>query len=178
MAHSFGAFAVPDAHVAFLHRHPGVVHDYLEGNHPEGETDSPIPADWPAQPLESLGAWGVNHRNPDLYHWILNGGPEPVTGAGAIFQVWYEPDHPGVALKLDPYNERFALRASELAELAALVRAVDTDRVYRSFCDWLKRQGKDSSDIDAYACGPFVDEFKLFSEGLDQAMRRGYGLIW
>lgn len=122
MAHSFGAFAVPDSHVSFLHRHPGLVHDYLEGIRPSGEAASLIPADWPAKPLESLGSWSVNHGNTDLYHWILNGGPEPVTGAGSLFQTWHDPDQPAVALKLDTYNERFAFRADQLAELAALDR--------------------------------------------------------
>jgi hypothetical protein len=178
MAHSFGAFAVPDSHVSFLHQHPGLVHDYLEGVRPNSETASPIPADWPTEPPESLGSWGANHRNTDLYHWILNGGPELVTGAGSIFQTWYEPDQPGVVLKLDQYNERFALHANQLDELAALLKAVDSDRVYRSFCDWLKSRGEDFSSIDRYACDPFVDEFNLFSQGIEQAMRRGYGLIW
>lgn len=178
MAHQFAAFAVPDSHVTFLHRHPGLVHDYLEGIRPKGETAVPLPADWPTQALESLGSWGVNHRNPDLYHWILNGGPDPVNGAGSIFQSWYAPDQPAAMLKLDPYNERFALRADQLAELAALVDAVDVARVHRSFCDWLKRQGEDASTIDQYACEPFVDEFRTFAEGLGQAMQRGLGLIW
>ncbi len=178
MAHRFGAFAVPDSHVSFLHRHPGLVHDYLEGVRPKGETATPIPADWPPQALESLGSWSINHSNTDLYHWILNGGSELVTGAGSIFQTWHEPDQPSAALKLDKYNERFAFHANHLAELAALVKAVDIDRVHRSFCDWLKSRGENFSDIDQYACEPFVDEFKMFSQGLEQTMQRGYALIW
>lgn len=59
-----------------------------------------------------------------------------------------------------------------------MVKAVDLDRVFRSFCEWLKSQGKDSSNIDEYACGPFVDEFSKFSQGLELAMQRGHGLIW
>jgi hypothetical protein len=178
MAHEFGAFAVPDSHILFLHQHPGLVHDYLEGIRPDGETAAPIPADWPAEPLESLGSWNANHRNTDLYHWILHGGPELTAGAGSIFQTWYEPDHPSAALKLDRHNERFALRANQIGELAALVKAVDVERVHRSFCDWLKNQGKDASDIDEYACEPFVAEFGMLSQGLEEAMTRGDGLIW
>lgn len=135
MSHSFGAFAVPTSHIVFLHQHPGSVHDYIEGIPHKGEAALPVPADWPAEALESLGSWSVNHSNTDLYHWILNGGPELTAGAGALFQTWHEPDHPAVVLKLDKYNERFALEANHVPELAALVKKVDVDRVYRSFCD-------------------------------------------
>jgi hypothetical protein len=100
-----------------------------------------------------------------------------VDGAGALFQTWHA-DHPSVALKLDKYNERFALMSNHLPELAALVKAVDVERVHRSFCDWLKSQGEGFSTIDQYACEPFVDEFRNFHEGLEEAMRQGYGLIW
>jgi hypothetical protein len=178
MAHGFGAFAVSDAHVTLLHQHPGWVHDYLEGIRPGGEAASSLPADWPEEPLESLGSWSINHRNTDLYHWILNGGPDPVAGAGAIFQTWHAPEHPSTALKLDDTNERFGFHADQLAELAALVKAVDVDHVQRAFCDWLTRQGKDATDIDQYACEPFVDEFRTFSQGLELAIERGEGLIW
>ena len=118
MAHRFGAFSVPDSHVSFLSQHHNLVHDYLEGVRPNGEIADQLPSDWPAQPLESLGSWSINHRNVDLYHWILNGGPELASGGGSIFQTWYEPDQHS-ALKLDKYNERFAFHANQLVELAA-----------------------------------------------------------
>ena len=177
MAHRFEAFAVPDSHVVLLHRHPGLVNEYLEGIPPNHDV-GPTPSDWPAQRPESLGSWGINHRNADLYHWILNGDAELVNGAGSIFQTWYEPDQSPAALKLDKYNERFAFRANQLAELSALLITVDKDRVYRSFCDWLKSQGKAFDHIDLYACEPFVEEFGSFSQGIEQAINRGYGLIW
>lgn len=177
MSHSFGAFAVPDAHIAYLHQHQGLVHDYLDGILPKDSAVA-IPSDWPSEPLESMGSWSVNHRNTELYHWILNGGPELTVGAGAFFQMWHAPDHDRVVLKLDQYNERFALQSNQVADLAALVSVVDVDRVYRSFCDWLEGQGKDSSSIDQYACEPFVDEFKNLHQGLEEAMRRGQGIIW
>ena len=177
MAQSFEAFAVPDSHVVLLHRHLGLVDEYLEGN-PPNQDIGPIPSDWPTQQLESLGSWGINHRNADLYHWILNGGPELVNGAGSIFQTWYEPDQCPAVLKLDEHNERFAFRAPQLAELATLLKSVDTDQVYRSFCNWLTSQGKASEHIDLYACEPFVEEFGMFAQGIELAIKHEYGLIW
>lgn len=33
-------------------------------------------------------------------------------------------------------------------------------------------------DLDEFACEPFAAEFKAFGDLLDEAMRKGYGLIW
>lgn len=176
MAHSFSAFAVPDAHIRILQQHPGLVHDYLDGAAPRSAVES-LPADWPREPLESLGSWSINHRNVDLYHWILNGGPELADGAGSIFQTWYEPDQ-HAAIKLDELNERFAFLSAQLPELLALVKAVDVPRVMRGFVDWLKQRGERHDDIDQYACEPFVDEFRQFAAGLEQAIARGEGIVW
>ncbi|MBX3711933.1 MAG: hypothetical protein KF800_08255 [Lysobacter sp.] len=177
MAHAFAAFAVPDAHIHVLQQHPGLVHDYLDGAVPPSVAALPLPGGWPQEPLESLGSWGINHGNADLYHWILNGGPELAEGAGSIFQTWYEPDvH--AALKLDPLNERFAFLSTQLPDLLALVDRVDVPRVQHAFVEWLKRRGERHDDIDQYACQPFVDEFQQFARGLQQAIARGDGLVW
>ena len=122
MAHSFGAFAVPDAHITFLAAHPGSVHDYREGVPPKNLAADQVPDWWPNAECESLGGWSINHRNTDLYHWILNGGPELVTHAGSIFQTWYTDTHG--AIGLDPHNERFAFLPGQLPELrpASFVR--------------------------------------------------------
>ena len=177
MAHEFGAFAVPLHHITYLQQHPGFVHDYLEGVTPDSADPSTLPAGWPGQEAESMGSWSINHRNTDLYHWILNGGPELVTGAGAIFQTWYEPDHPSAVIKLDDLNERFAFGSEQIAELVALVSKVDVPAVLKAFTAWCKSQGKDY-EPDEYACQPFVDEFAMFREGLEDAHRKGYGIVW
>lgn len=176
MAHSFGAFAVPDEHINFLAAHPGSVHDYLEGAPPKGLAADQVPAWWPNAELESLGGWSINHRNTDLYHWILNGGPDLVTHAGSIFQTWYTDTHG--AIGLDPHNERFAFLPSQLPELLALVERVDVDRVLVGFRAWLASQGKSGDDLDQYACEPFVEEFAMFADGLRGAIARGEGIVW
>ncbi|MBK8286671.1 MAG: hypothetical protein IPK97_18420 [Ahniella sp.] len=177
MAHSFGAFLVPQQHITYLQQHPGSVHDYLDGRVPDATDPSSLPTDWPTEEPESMGSWSINHRNTDLYHWILNGGPELVTGAGSIFQTWYEPDHQSVAIKLDAFNERFAFGPEQLPELAALVSKVDVPAVLKAFTAWCKSQGKDY-EPDEYACMPFVDEFTMFGEGLQDAIRKGHGIVW
>jgi hypothetical protein len=173
----FAAFAVPDAHIDYLLTHPGSVHDYLEGKAPPEVSTATLPEGWPTQPLEDLGSWGLNHRNADLYHWILNGGVELVTGAGSIFQTWYAPDQ-HAAIKLDALNERFAFRSSQLPELLTRVDQVTVPTVLTAFRAWCESQGQDGSDLDEYACQPFVDEFTNFGMGLKQAISRGHGLVW
>ena len=114
MAFGFLTCAAPDEHIAWLHRHPGAVHAYLDGVPPEGIATDALPAWWPSAPPATHTSWGVNHRNPDLYHWILNGSADLVTDAGALFQVWYAPDHAANILKLDGHNERFAVTSGQL----------------------------------------------------------------
>lgn len=176
MAMSFGAFAVPNDHIDFLAAHPGTVHGYLEGVAPKALAAGQVPAWWPTTMLESMGGWSINHRNVDLYHWILHGGPEPVDGAGAIFQAWYAPVRGVVGL--DASNERFALHAHQLSELLALVERVTVDSVLVSFRAWLANQGKSGDTLDVYACQPFVDEFTMFADGLREAIARGEGIVW
>ena len=174
MAQGFLVCVAPDAHIDYLAQHPGLVHAYLDG----APAPAPAPPWWPSEPPQMLDSWGINHRNTDLYHWILNGGPGHVSDAGAIFQSWHAPDHPASFVKLDAYNERFALHAAQLPELAAKVRKVDLEAVMRAFVDWCKAQGKTWEDIDRYACEPFVDEFAALGEQLAAAIRDGHGIIW
>ncbi|MBK8286672.1 MAG: hypothetical protein IPK97_18425 [Ahniella sp.] len=176
MAHRFSAFAVPAEHIKYLQQHPGAVFHYLEGREPESIDPSSLPAGWPTERLKSLGAWGINHRNVDLYHWILNGGPTLVTGSGSIFQTWYQPDRHS-AIKLDMLNERFAFSPEQIQELTALVAQVTVQSVVKAFAAWSKSQGN-NHELDEEECEPFVEEFDMFGTGLNEALNKGYGLIW
>jgi hypothetical protein len=179
MALGFLVCAAPDSHISYLQQHQGLVHSYLDGTTP---TDSNIsfslPEWWPKQPPEILDSWGINHRNTDLYHWILNGGPDLVTGGGSIFQTWYEPGHSASVVNLDKYNERFAFHSEQISELASLVAGVNVKSVLKAFVEWCKSQGKRYEDLDESACESFVAEFRAFENLLNDAIRKGYGLIW
>lgn len=179
MAVGFLVCVAPDSHIAYLREHPGFVHDYIDGTEPKDSgLSSALPPWWPKQAPDVHGSWSVNHRNADLYHWILNHAPTLVTGAGAIFQAWYEPDHSDVVIKLDGHNERFALSSDKIAELSALVAGVTLASVRHAFVEWCKSQGKNHEDIDDYACEPFVEEFQQLREMLVTATRNGDGIIW
>ena len=176
MASGFEAYAIPDSHITFLQEHPGFVHSYLDGEKPDEVDSASLPEWWPQQAPKSLGSWGINHRNIELYHWILNGGPELATGSGSIFQTWYEPDTHN-AVKLDPHNERFAFHVDQIAELDALVARMDVPTVKSAFTAWCRSRG-DQYEPDDMACLSFTDEFGVFHAGLQEAMRNGHGIVW
>jgi len=179
MALGFLVCAAPDSHVSWLRQHPGLVHAYLDGTAPPDSEMSPaLPDWWPRQPPESHDAWDINHRNTDLYHWILNGGPGLVTGGGAIFQTWYEPDHSASVVKLDECNERFAFHSGQINELASLVAGVNIKSALKAFIEWSESQGRRYENLNESACQSFVVEFKALGDLLDAAMRKGYGIIW
>lgn len=180
MALEFILCTVPKAHLDTLAAQPGWVHDYLVGRRPSDLGDpGSLPSDWPQSPPERHDCWGANHRNVDLYHAILNGGPELVAGPGALFQTWYEPDHSNSAIvKLDARNERFGLAPEHLAELRDLAAGVDLPRVLQAFTEWCRRRGEPWEDLDQYACQPFVDEFQRLVRILDGAIARGEALVW
>lgn len=179
MALGFLVCTAPDSHISYLQSHEGLIHFYLDGTMPPySENSPPLPEWWPKQAPKLLNSWNINHRNTDLYHWILNGGPDLVTGEGSIFQAWYEPDYSASAVKLDKYNERFAFHSDKINKLALLVDAVTIKSVFKAFTEWCKSQGKTWEDLDEYSCEPFVDEFKAFGDLLNEAIHKWHGIIW
>lgn len=178
MAIEFLLCTVPPDHLRYLRTHQGSIDDYLAGTTGSGEEGGRRPAWWPRVAPEIHDCWGANHRNVDLYHWILNGGPQRVAGPGALFQAWFDPDHPAGLIKLDAYNRRFALEPGQLTALRALAAGVDLDRVLAAFTEWCKDRGEPWEDLDQYACQPFVDEFQRLTRILDDAIARGDALVW
>lgn len=179
MALGFFACTAPDSHISYLQSHQGLIHFYLDGiTPPDSEMSSPLPEWWPQQSPKLLNSWNINHRNTDLYHWILNGAPDLVTSEGSIFQTGYEPDYSTSVVKLDKYNERFAFHRDKIDKLASLVDAVNTKSVLSAFTEWCKIKGKTWEDLDEYACEPFVEEFGAFGDLLSEAKRKEHGIIW
>lgn len=177
MADCFLVCAAPDAHISYLQQHQGLVHAYLDGAPPPDPT-VPLPEWWPKQPPKSHDAWDLNYRNADLYHWILNGGPDLVSGGGAIFQTWYEPDYSTLVVKLDKYNERFAFHSAQVGELASLVAEVNIKSALKAFIGWSARQGRRYENLNESACESFIIEFKSLGELLGEAKHKGHGIIW
>lgn len=190
-------FSAPAAHIDFMRKHPGTAQDYRLGEPPHVDEAEPArgsflsrllgrtppatgpvtpdpPPDWPEDELDTVDM-EINHRNVDLYHWILNQTPDPVKGAGSIFQTWFHRDHS--ALPLDDCNEDFAFAPGQLPELLALVRSVTPQRLEEAFAGWCVANGKDPN--------PSTEEvedmharFVGFGRYLETAIAKGHGLVW
>ena len=85
----------------------------------------------------------INHRNVDLYHLILNGAADFVTGSGSIFQTWLETasNRTHAAIDITGDNEHFAFHSGQLPELAELLSSVDAESVRSRYTQWLRANG-------------------------------------
>lgn len=118
----------------------------------------------------------INHRNVDLYHRILNGGEEFVSGAGTIFQTWHTPRNHG-ALNIGGDGENFAFTSELIPPLQRLVSRVDPIRVNEQYSAWLKKEGKDHVP-GSEECEYFVKQFADLSQELQAIVAAGYGIMW
>lgn len=118
----------------------------------------------------------INHRNVDLYHRILNGGEEFVSGAGAIFQTWLSFQNHG-AIAIGEHGETFAFTSEIIPSLQQLVSQVDRVRVEEQYSAWLKIEGK-SHIPSAEECEEFSKEFSNLSLELQAIAESGNGIIW
>jgi hypothetical protein len=190
-------FSAPENHIKFMREHSGVSRNYYMGEPPEIEPLNPvkqnifdkllgrkyeppkpqlieIPDDWPKDEAETIDM-EINHRNVDLYHWILNQTDKPVDGAGSIFQTWLGSKHD--ALSLDSYNEDFAFLPDKLPELLVLVEAVTPETLRKSFHEWCRKIEKDHEPT-LEEVKEMHREFLNFSKNLKDAIDKNYGLVW
>ncbi len=199
MANYFCILPVPDAHIDFIHEHPQTLSDYLNGeapdfkpaiapkpslwqritgNVPVAPAPPAIPTDWPTSECQLIGE-AVNHRNVDLFHLILTGSTEFVSGSGAFFQTWLESGSTRQhnAVDLTHVNEDFAFKSGQVPELAALLSQVNMDDVKLRFSEWLHSQGE-SNDVTDEDCTEIFEEFKTFAATANSASQQTRGLIW
>jgi len=199
MTNLFIMFSAPAHHIEFMRKHPGTAGYYREGEPPETPTITPkrlswfdrlmgkkpeppppppapieAPADWPRQPASEPDI-EVNHRNIDLYHRILNGTPEPVTGAGSIFQTQFHGTHD--ATPLDDCAQDFAFFPEQLPQLLSLVEAVTPESLRHAFHEWCKAKGEDHEPTLEEAIG-MHEELMGFAGYLKAAIAKKHGLVW
>ena len=194
MANYLCIFSAPDPHIRFLAANPEALWNYVDGQRPDpptpkkpvildklfGRSSGPaptteIPHDWPTDEARMIGQ-EINHRNVDLYHRILNGGEEFVSGAGTIFQTWLTPrDHGAIAIGGD--GETFAFTSEIIPSLQQLVSCVDPVRVNEQYLAWLQKEGKNHVP-GAEECEEFAKEFADLSQELQAVVAAGNGIIW
>lgn len=197
MANYLVMFSAPENHIDFMLKNSGVSRDYYVGEPPEPEEPEPEkvsvlarlfgkkpkdveptlvvpPDDWPEGDADTIDI-EINHRNVDLYHWILNQTPDPVDGSGSIFQTWFHPTH--AALSLDNCSEAFAFKPSQLPELLLLVQRVTPELVKDAFTGWCAAEGKDHVPTLEEATEMY-EGFLNFGAYLKTAIAKQHGLVW
>ncbi|GIU05744.1 MULTISPECIES: hypothetical protein [unclassified Shewanella] len=196
MALCLNVLSLPDEHIQFLKQQPQTLQDYLLGQVPTeqmftaakpqpllvqlvrfltGAKKPSLPLDWPSIEVEMIGP-NVNHRNVDLYHFILNNTEERVKGAGSLFQTWLDINNHD-AIKMDADNESFAFRSQTLVELADLLKKLDEQTVKDRFNAWLLEHNPDYfPNEDEYL--EMIQGWQRFSAKVSEAKGNGLGLLW
>ncbi|MEM1109211.1 MAG: hypothetical protein AAGH99_11045 [Planctomycetota bacterium] len=196
MANYFSLFTAPDSHIDFVQKYPFSLFAYVDGQKPEFQLEpskltlwqkitrqKPIeelsptaPSDWPNSPA-NLFTGEINHRNTDLYHLILNGTQDFVTGSGSIFQTWHEPPASSIHSAIDLTGEDFAFRSDQVPALVGLLSKVDFDTVKFRYCQWL--ESKDEIyDIPSEEIDAMLEDFAGMDVIVREAMEKRWGLIW
>lgn len=197
MANCFCILPAPDSHIEFNYAHPQSLSAYLEGEQPDLKELPPKPTLWQKltgrlpespPPPETPEGWptvecvpvgdAVNHRNVDLFHRILNGTDELVTGGGSIFQTWLES---GDALKhsaidLTRANEDYAFMSDQVADIAEQLSRIDLEMVRTGFQQWLIQQGR-TYEVSDDECVDILEEFERFADSAKEAVQQSKGLM-
>ncbi|WP_299804101.1 hypothetical protein [uncultured Shewanella sp.] len=196
MALCLNVLSLPDKHIQFLKHEPHTLQDYLLGQVPTEQTFTAakpqpllvqfvrfltwakkpsLPLDWPSTEVEMIGP-DVNHRNVDLYHYILNNTEERVKGAGSLFQTWLDINNHD-AIKMDADNESFAFHSQALPELSTLLAKLDEQTVRDRFNAWLLEHNPDYfPKEDEYL--EMFQGWQRFSAKVSEAKSNGLGLLW
>jgi hypothetical protein len=153
---------------------PETLAERSQFSNPFAKTFTNVPSDWPKDHVETANV-EINHRNVDLYHWILNNTSEPVDGAGSIFQTWTHPTHS--AIHLDGINEEFAFLPNQVPDLLTLVDAVTPESTLQAFRGWCVAQGKDGEPSLDDATALHAD-FVTLSGYLKETIAKQHGLVW
>ncbi|MGS0673805.1 hypothetical protein [Shewanella sp. 125m-1] len=194
MALCLNIFSLPNEHIRFLKAHPQTLDAYLQGQKPQadvfqergsllskiaklmaGSGAQSLPNDWPEHEAMMIGP-DANHRNVDLYHYILNNTEERVKGAGSLFQTWLDITHHD-AIKMDADNESFAFESHRLPALVSLLSVLDECRVRDRFDAWLAIHNPDYI-VQEPEYQEMTQGMERFRRKVTEANTQDFGLMW
>ncbi|MCL1146279.1 hypothetical protein AB4298_01505 [Shewanella sp. 10N.261.52.F9] len=192
MALCLNMFSLPNEHICFLKAHPQTLDAYLQGELPEWEPakqtllnkvlqllgskgGQTLPSDWPCTAVVMIGPT-ADHRNVDLYHYILNDTEERVKGAGSLFQTWLD-IHNHDAIKMDSESESFAFQSQQLPALQVLLSVLNEQTVRKRFDAWLDIHNPDYLPLEP-EYQQLCQGFERFKLNLAKAIDKDLGLMW
>jgi hypothetical protein len=172
-------YVVPDNHLEFLRDNPTLFDSYLGGEIPDlsqgffsklrGKKLPELPNDWPRQELNTYSP-EINHRQVNIFHYILNGTNDSVENVGSIFQTWLKLRYKSPAIAID--GENFAFFSKDVRQLLNLIKGL-TPELRRDRLDDSKNSSEiqDSSDFVNYA-------FDVIEKACNESVSKGQGLLW
>jgi len=172
-------YVAPDSHLEFLRDNPTLFDSYLGGEMPDlsqgllakllGKQPPELPHDWPGHELEVYSP-EINHRQVNLFHYLLNGTDELVENVGCVFQTWFKPRHNSPTVVID--GENFALLSTDVRQLLHLVEGL-TAETMRDRLDDSDKASAVQDSIDVVEFG-----FEVIGKACAEAVSKGQGLVW
>jgi len=172
-------YVAPDSHLEFLRDNPTLFDSYLGGEVPDmgqgffsklmGKKLPELPDDWPNHELNAYSP-EINHRQVNIFHYILNGTNDSVENVGSIFQTWFKPRHNSPAIAID--GENFAFYSQDVRQLLKLIEGL-TPELRRDRLDDSKSASEIQASSDFVKCA-----FDVIEKACNEAVSKGHGLLW
>ena len=188
MASYLNLFSLPDHHIDYLQKNSAALFEYMEGEvvYQKGESkfksiysrvfkSEPVITDFPTEPIDTFNP-EINHRNIELYHFILNGTTEYVSGAGSIFQTWLIIDDHS-AIKIDKSNDHFAFKNETVPSLLKIVESLTDSTIKCRYCEWFSKNFPQHPPTEIELTD-LCDGFVTFKDGLADAVNKQLGILW
>lgn len=194
MAKYLCIFSAVDAHIQFIAAHEGSAKAYYEGEAPAQSptqrkqrsllgsllTDPDeisrmeVPESWPQDQPDVVDI-AANASNAAMYHFLLNGSSQVVSGPVALFQSLYGKSS-GV-ISVGDSNDEFAVEPEMLSALLERLNTVTSGALPELFEQWLDEHGIDEDDCEAdLEC--LQDEFEALRTCVADAVAAEEGLVW
>lgn len=118
-----------------------------------------------------LVVFGVNHRNVDIFHFILNGTAAYSGGPRGLFDTWIHGDR-YASIRLT--DEAFGLNSRDVRILSDALLELDDETVSGRREEWKKSQGIVEDDDPAF----FPECFGYLRELCSRAVEAKKALVW
>jgi len=118
-----------------------------------------------------LVAFGVNHRNVEIFHFILNGTTAFVGGPCGLFETWLRGDeYPGIRLT----DEAFGLDSTGVRTLSDALSMLDDAAIRDRWGEWKTAHGIAKDDDPSF----FPECFGFLRELCSRAVNEKQALVW
>jgi hypothetical protein len=119
-------------------------------------------------------SFGANHRNVDIFHFLLNGTHASVPGSLGIFSSWCGDMEMYVSYRID--DECFGMYSRDVTKLLSALEDLTEEKIRERWVQWQVQKGIDPEKDDDPDF--FPESFGYFQEYCAQTVQAGNALIW